>query len=94
MAAFKEGVWWENQISRQMSSVGSDFLIKAVLFDDSDNALHEAFKTLCDFLILHHFPLRETMENTLKTEDTDFIYIQPLQLFEGFEPSKSDSTPF
>ncbi len=80
MAAFKEGVWWEKQISRQMSSVGSDYLFKVALFDDSDENLHEAFKTLCEFLIKHNFPLRETTENAPITEETDFQEIKLAQL--------------
>lgn len=80
MAAFKEGVWWVKEINKQMSSVGSDYLIKAVLFDDSDSAIHEAFKTLCDFLIKNNFPLRETTENAPITEETDFQEIKLAQL--------------
>ena len=78
LAAFREGVWWEKKTERQMSSVGSDYLFKVALFDDSDESLYEAFKTLHDFLIKNNFPIREESDSAI--ENADFIEIHLPQL--------------
>lgn len=76
-AAFKEGVWHEKKPERAMSSVGSDYLVKVSLFDDSDDSLIEGLALLRDTLVKYGLPLHNS---DIEMIEAEYIEVQHPQI--------------
>lgn len=68
-AALREGYWLEKNRC-VVSSVGSNYLFKVLLFDDSDSTYLQALKTLQAILIKNNIPISTGWD--VETENIEY----------------------